>query len=134
MCKNQEWQVSKNKDRTLEHMNIGQNLDQLFDKQFERCLLLRRMWSVFPAAQTGLEGITISSYWESSQAIGCKAVHQVEWVGYEVSICIHNNGCDLVTIITAYIVTNITHIYSSTSNKVFYSFTNLKHQTELKKT
>jgi len=38
---------------------------------------------------------------------------------------IHNNDCDLVTIITAYIVntdgTNSCCIYSSTSNKVFYN-------------
>jgi len=58
-------------------MNIGWNLDQLFDKQIEHCLLLGRTRSVFPAAQTGSEGITISSYWESGQAIGCKAVHHV---------------------------------------------------------
>ena len=58
--------------------------------------------------------------------IGCKAVYHVlgSRVGWSMK-SLHNNDCDLVTIITAFIVnthgTNSCCIYSSTSNKVFYS-------------
>ena len=63
--------------------------------------------------------------------IGCKAVYHVlgSRVGWSMKslylYIIHSNDCDLVTIITAYILnthgTNSCCIYSSTSTKVFYS-------------
>ena len=59
--------------------------------------------------------------------IGCKAVYHAfgNRVGWSMKSLYLYNDCDLVTIITAYIVnthgTNSCHSYSSTSNKVFYS-------------